>query len=179
MKNIADHLFDIFENSVNANADMVIIKISFSERIFHCSITDNGIGITGEEVLDPFVTSRKTRKVGLGLPLLKKAAEDTGGYLKIKKTNQMGGTSLEFEIDMSHIDAKPFGDLPQTFADIYFAWPNIDLKLYIIKNSKQEKILDFHTMREKEKRGLSDFIETRRKILTIMHEEMKNLNIIE
>jgi len=179
LKNIADHLFDIFENSVNANADMVIIKISFSERIFHCSITDNGIGITGEEVLDPFVTSRKTRKVGLGLPLLKKAAEDTGGYLKIKKTNQMGGTSLEFEIDMSHIDAKPFGDLPQTFADIYFAWPNIDLKLYIIKNSKQEKVLDFYTMREKENRGLSNFIKTRRKIVSIMHEEMKNLNIIE
>ena len=177
MKNIADHLFDIFENSVNANADRVTMKITFLKGFFYCSISDNGIGITGEEVLDPFVTSRKTRKVGLGLPLLKKAAEDTGGYLTIKRGNQKGGTSLEFEIDMSHIDAKPFGDLPQTFADIYFAWPNIDLKLYIIKNSKQEKVLDFHTMREKENRGLSDSIETRQKILTIMHKEMKNLNI--
>ena len=177
MKNIADHLFDIFENSVNANANSVTMNLAFSEGLFYCCISDNGIGITGEEVLDPFVTSRKTRKVGLGLPLLKKAVEDTGGYLKIKRANQKGGTSLEFEINMSHIDAKPFGDLPLTFADIYFAWPDIDLKLYITKNSKREKVLDFHRMREKENRGFADSIETRRKILTIMQKEMRNLNI--
>lgn len=177
MKNIADHLFDIFENSVNASADTVIIGISFSKGVFYCSITDNGIGITGEEVLDPFVTSRKTRRVGLGLPLLKKAAEDTGGYLKIRRLNRDGGTNLEFEMDMSHIDAKPFGDLPQTFADIYFAWPEIDLKLYITKNNKEEKVLDFHEIREKENLGLVNSIENRRRILNIMQKEVKTLNI--
>lgn len=168
MKDITDHLFDIFENSANANADEVIIKIAFSKGLFYCNIIDNGIGITSEEVLDPFVTSRKTRKVGLGLPLLKKAAEDTGGYLNIKRASQDGGTNLEFEIDMSHIDAKPFGDLARAFTDIYFAWPNINLKLYIIKNNKQKKVLDFHEMREKENEGFSDYIESRQKILSIM-----------
>ena len=177
MKDIADHLFDIFENSVNANADEVIIKIGFSENLFYCSISDNGIGIMGKEVLDPFVTSRKTRRVGLGLPLLKKAAEDTGGYLKIKRANQDGGTILEFKINMSHIDAKPFGNLPQTFADIYFAWPDIDLRVYMIKNNEEELVLDFKKMRNEEKKGLSDSIKTKRKILSIMQVEMINLNI--
>jgi hypothetical protein len=177
LKDIADHFFDIFENSVNAKANEVIIKISFSENIFYCSISDNGIGIVGEEVLDPFVTSRTTRKVGLGLPLLKKTAEDTGGYLKIKRANPGGGTKLEFEIDMSHIDAKPFGDLAQAFTDIYFSWPEVDLKLYIIRNSKAELVLDFKKLRDDEKKGLSDSIRTRRKILDIMQEELKNLNI--
>jgi hypothetical protein len=177
LKNLADHLFDIFENSVNANADMVMIKISFLEGVFYCSITDNGVGITGEEVLDPFVTSRKTRRVGLGLPLLKKAAEDTGGYLKIRRVNRSGGTNLEFEMNMSHIDAKPFGNLPQTFADIYSAWPDIDLKLYVIKKNKQKKVLDFHEMRGEETLGLSDFIASRRRILNIMQKEVEALNI--
>jgi len=161
LKDIADHFFDIFENSVNAKANEVIIKISFSENIFYC----------------PFVTSRTTRKVGLGLPLLKKTAEDTGGYLKIKRANPGGGTKLEFEIDMSHIDAKPFGDLAQAFTDIYFSWPEVDLKLYIIRNSKAELVLDFKKLRDDEKKGLSDSIRTRRKILDIMQEELKNLNI--
>ncbi|MCK9316668.1 MAG: ATP-binding protein [Candidatus Caldatribacteriota bacterium] len=177
MKNIADHLFDIFENSVNAAADEVIIRIAFSDNIFYCSISDNGIGIAGDEVLDPFVTSRTTRKVGLGLPLLKKAAEDTGGYLRIKRINQDGGTNLEFEMNMSHIDAKPFGDLPQTFTDIYFAWPEIDLKIYIINDCKKDKVLDFYEIREDERKGLSNSIKNRRKILSIMQEEMKKLNI--
>lgn len=177
MKNIADHLFDIFENSVNAAADEVIIRIAFSEMMFYFSISDNGTGIVGDEVLDPFVTSRTTRKVGLGLPLLKKAAEDTGGYLRIKRINQDGGTNLEFEMNMSHIDAKPFGDLPQTFTDIYFAWPGIDLKIYIIKDCREDKVLDFYEIREEERKGLSNPIKSRRKILSIMQEEIEKLNI--
>jgi len=65
--------------------------------------------------VDPFVTTRKTRRVGLGLPLLKKAAEDTRGYLKINRLNKKGGTKLEFLINMFHIDAKPFWRFSQGF----------------------------------------------------------------
>jgi hypothetical protein len=177
LKNIADHLFDILENSVNANANEIIMKIAFSKDLFFCSISDNGIGISGPEVLDPFVSSRKTRRVGLGLSLLKKAAEDTGGYLKIKKLNQNGGTNLKFELNMSHIDAKPFGDLPWTFADMFFAWPEIDLRLYILKDNNEELILDFQEMRKKESKGLSDSVKNRQNIFSVMQKTLKNLNI--
>lgn len=177
MRNLADHLFDIIENSVNANATDVIVKLSFSEKKFFCSISDNGSGISGPEVLDPFVTSRKTRRVGLGLPLLKKAAEDTGGYLKIDKLTKTGGTYLEFQMDMSHIDAKPFGNLARTFSDIFIAWPMINLKLFIKEGSLEELIIDFEELRIEAKQDLCDSSATRQYIYLILQETLKAIGI--
>lgn len=177
MKDIANHLFDIFENSVNAGASEVIVRIANTENHFFCSITDNGTGISGPEVLDPFVTSRKTRRVGLGLPLLKKAAEDTGGYLKIKKREEMRGTTLQFEMDTSHIDAKPFGDLAQTFADIFFAWPEMVFKLYISTGGSEELVLDFQRLRLEAEEGLVDLLKLRKHIYEVAREELKKIDI--
>ena len=177
MKNIADHLFDILENSVNAGASAVVIKMAHKESLFLCGITDNGSGISGQEVLDPFVTSRKTRRVGLGLPLLKRAAEDTGGYLKIRRKEENGGTELEFEIDTSHIDAKPFGDLARTFTDIFFAWPEIDLKLYLVKKDREELVLDFFKLRQEAEKGLFDYLSLRKQIYEISQKEFQKINI--
>ncbi|MDD3655639.1 MAG: ATP-binding protein [Atribacterota bacterium] len=177
MKNIADHLFDIIENSVNAGANEVIVKITYTKSIFFCSISDNGKGIIGQEVLDPFVTSRKTRRVGLGLPLLKRTAEDTGGYLKIRRINKKGGTALQFKIDMSHIDAKPFGDLAWTFTDIFFAWPEINLKLFITKEDREELILDFLELRNEIAKGLKNYIKIRKHIYEVLQKEFKKINI--
>ncbi len=178
MKNIADHLFDIIENSVNANANVVIIKIGYSENLFFCSLLDNGSGISGQEVLDPFVTSRTTRTVGLGLPLLKKAAEDTGGFLKISRLSQTGGTKVEFKIDMSHIDAKPFGDLARTFSDIFFAWPMINFKIFIKKENYEKLIVDNHKLRNDKKLELRDSLKIRRHIYHILQKELRKLKII-
>ena len=177
MKNIADHLFDIFENSVNAGASAVIIKMAHKESLFLCSITDNGSGISGQEVLDPFVTSRKTRRVGLGLPLLKRAAEDTGGYLTIRRKEENVGTELEFKIVTSHIDAKPFGDLARTFTDIFFAWPAIDLKLYLVKKDREELILDFFKLRQEAEKGLVDYLSLRKQIYETSKKEFRKINI--
>jgi len=66
MKDLADHLFDIIENSINASATEVKIILGIKEKLFFCKIEDNGSGIKDEDVTDPFVTSRKTRKVGWG-----------------------------------------------------------------------------------------------------------------
>ena len=85
MKNWADHLFDIVENSIKAESTEVRIILGMNNKIFFCTISDNGIGIKDKKVIDPFVTSRKTRKVGLGIPLLKKAVEDTKGSFRITK----------------------------------------------------------------------------------------------
>lgn len=177
MKNIADHIFDIIENSINASADEVQVKIAFLENHFYCYISDNGIGISGQEVLDPFVTSRKTRRIGLGLPLLKKAAEDTGGYLKISKSKNTRGTDLEFEMDMSHIDAKPFGDLARIFSDIFFAWTDINFKFYIIDESREKLILNFQDLRDEISKGSTDFLDVRKHIYKISRKELEKINI--
>jgi len=148
MKTIADHLFDILENSVNAHADKIVIKLSFSKNIFSCCILDNGIATNLDNITDPFVTSRKTRKVGLGLPLLKSTVEGTGGYLTMTLSDKKRGTTLEFVINMTHIDARPFGDLPAVFSDALCSWPGIDFELIIIKSKKEKKILDTAELKE-------------------------------
>lgn len=178
MKSIADHLFDILENSANAEATKVILKIAYDKNLFFCSISDNGKGISGPEVLDPFVTSRTTRRVGLGLPLLKRAAEDTGGYLKIRRRDERGGTDLEFEIDTSHIDAKPFGDLAMTFSDIFMSWPYIGLRIFILKEERADLILDFSRLQKEIDEGLKDYLEIRKHIYDTLKKELKNINVV-
>ncbi len=173
MKDIADHLFDIIENSVNAGADEVIVKIAHTKSYFFCSISDNGKGISGQEVLDPFFTSRTTRRVGLGLPLLKRTVEDTGGYLKIKRIEDSGGTALQFKMYLTHIDAKPLGDLARTFSDIFFAWPEINLRLFIIKDGTEELVLDFQELRVEINEGLKNYTSIRKHIHEISQKGLK------
>ncbi len=168
MKDIANHIFDILENSVRAGATKIEILMKFTQGCFYCQITDNGAGIKVKEkereVTDPFVTSRKERRVGLGLPLLKSTAEGTGGFLKIYNLEKRG-CCLEFAINMIHIDAKPFGDLTRVILDALICWPETDLILWLdngnnqreeIFNSKElKKILEIGDLKEKQ---IKDFI---------------------
>ena len=100
MRELALHLLDIAENSVAANASTIGIEVDedlTTDRL-KLAVTDNGKGMDAAmvaSVVDPFVTSRTTRKVGLGIPLLKEAAEMCNGYLKINSTVGKG-TRLEF-----------------------------------------------------------------------------------
>jgi hypothetical protein len=142
MRTIADHLFDILENSVNAHASKIMVTISFLKHIFLCRIIDNGSATNLNNVTDPFVTSRKTRRVGLGLPLLKSTVEGTGGYLKLSQLEKSSGTCLEFTVNMAHIDARPFGDIPAVFIDALRSWPEIEFEIFINNAKIKRKILD-------------------------------------
>ena len=144
MRTIADHLFDILENSVSAQANKVVVNLSFSKNIFYCHILDDGKATKLDNIIDPFVTSRKTRRVGLGLPLLKATAEGTGGYINIYVLEKKKGTRLEFCVNMKHINARPFGNLAAVFSDVLRSWPNIDFEVYInqAKENVEKKVLD-------------------------------------
>ncbi len=129
MRELALHLLDIAENSVAA--DPKAIRISVDEdlkkdRLILC-VEDDGRGMDEElvaRVSDPFVTSRTTRKVGLGIPLLKAAAEACNGYLHIHSAPGRG-TRLEAEFQRSHIDRMPLGDIAGTMLALVIAWPKI------------------------------------------------------
>jgi hypothetical protein len=129
MRELALHLLDIAENS--AAADAKTIRIEVCEDIFKdqltMSVEDDGKGMTEEmvmQVTDPFVTSRTTRKVGLGIPLLKEAAEACNGSLSIK--SKLGvGTTVSVDFQRSHIDRMPLGDLSTTFLNLMIAHPAI------------------------------------------------------
>lgn len=115
MKDLALHILDIAQNSISAKATLIRITIEedkFNNR-YVLTIQDNGIGMSPEvlaKVTDPYTTSRTTRKVGLGLPLLKLNTELANGSLKI--TSELGaGTIVTAVFEFDHIDRVPIGDI--------------------------------------------------------------------
>jgi len=129
LRELALHLLDIIENSISAGADTIRIFVEEdgqSDRL-RMRVEDNGCGMapeTVEQVLDPFYTSRTTRKVGLGIPLLKAAAEACNGGLSIQ--SELGkGTNIEVTFQNSHIDRMPVGDLAATLLTLVVGSPDI------------------------------------------------------
>ncbi|BCY18812.1 MAG: sensor histidine kinase [Chloroflexi bacterium] len=129
MRELALHLLDIAENSVAAGAKTIRIEIVEDSRAdrLQMKISDDGKGMSEEmvqKVIDPFITSRTTRKVGLGLPLLKEAAEQCNGSLRI--SSKAGeGTEVTVDFQRSHIDRMPLGDLATTFLNLLIANPSV------------------------------------------------------
>ena len=116
------HVYDLMENSTAANAKDVKLTIvdSLKNNDFHFTIEDNGKGMSPEflaKVTDPYTTSRTTRKVGLGLPLIKMNTEKCGGGMKL--TSEVGvGTRLEFWFEHNNWD-RPFVITYRTDEDEY------------------------------------------------------------
>ncbi len=129
MKDFAMHIMDIAQNSVSAGATEIELRIEESvanDRLMMI-IRDNGKGIPADmigNVTDPFVTSRTTRKVGLGLPLLKQHADSTGGGLTIESGSGKG-TKVTATFGLSHFDRQPFGDIAGTVVLLAAANPEI------------------------------------------------------
>ncbi|MDP2791402.1 MAG: sensor histidine kinase [Rectinemataceae bacterium] len=114
---IVDFLIDIAQNSCEAGAELVKIRLDEDEAGIEITVSDNGKGMTERELersIDPFVTDGKKhpgRKVGLGLPFLKQAAEQGGGHFSI--VSEKGrGTEVAFRFDKRNLDCPPLGDLP-------------------------------------------------------------------
>jgi hypothetical protein len=129
LRELALHLLDIAENSVSAHAKNILIETGEDTRTdrLWMIIQDDGIGMDAEmtaKVIDPFVTTRTTRKVGLGIPLLKAAAEACNGSLKILSTPGKG-TRVEVDFQRSHIDRMPLGDLASTIQTLVIGSPEI------------------------------------------------------
>lgn len=130
MRELSLHLLDIAENSIAARA--TIIKILVEENTvldrLRLTVEDNGIGMDKEmaaKVTDPFVTSRTTRKVGLGIPLLKEAAEACDGSLDLWSEKGQG-TRISIEFQRSHIDRMPLGNLADTYRSLVISSPEIN-----------------------------------------------------
>jgi anti-sigma regulatory factor (Ser/Thr protein kinase) len=139
MEDISLHILDIAENSVSAGANL--IKITISEEkpkdLLTVEIEDNGKGIPKDirlKVLDPFVTTRTTRKIGLGLPLLAQAARDTGGDITVKSADT-SGTIVTAAFRPSHIDMKPLGNISETLVVLIAANPQVDFLFTYTRNN--------------------------------------------
>lgn len=118
MRELSLNVLDIAQNSISANASLIEIEVleDTKKKELLIGIYDNGRGMTPEQVQnvqDPFFTTRTTRKVGMGIPLFKLAAEQTGGSLEI--TSEVGvGTRVRTLFKTDSIDFTPIGDMDST-----------------------------------------------------------------
>jgi len=140
MKELALHVLDIAENSISADADNISIEINEStiKNRMTIIIEDDGKGIKKdvlENITDPFVTSRKTRPVGLGLSLFKAAAKRCEGNFNIESSNK--GTKVKAVFKRDHIDRAPLGNISQTLISILLWDKNIDVQYIHTYNNKQ------------------------------------------
>ncbi len=161
MRELSLHLLDIAENSISAGASRIVISVRedlVADELW-LEVTDNGKGMSEEmvaKVLDPFVTTRTTRKVGLGIPLLKQAAEACGGFLKVE--SELGkGTKLTAKFQHSHIDRMPLGDLEDTMITLLLGTPAVN---WVFNYYYNDQCFEFDDTEVKEALGdlpLSDF----------------------
>lgn len=130
MRELSLHILDVAENSISAGASRIKLNVTEALRRdqLWLSIQDNGRGMDAEQVrsvTDPFTTSRTTRKVGLGIPLLKAAAEACDGGLQIR-SKAGKGTAVIVSFRHSHIDRMPLGDLGSTFTTLLLGSPEVN-----------------------------------------------------
>ena len=151
MRELADNILDIAQNSISAKASLVEIDITVdhSRDAVALRFADDGCGMSAEmaqAVCDPFTTTRKTRKVGLGLPLLKMTAQATGGDFAIE--SEIGrGTTVSVSFGLSHIDRPPMGDVPGSLFTLVLMNPGVDF-LFVYDVDGKNFTFDTRVVRE-------------------------------
>lgn len=145
------HLLDVAQNALKAGAKLVEITVAADTAAdtLHIRIKDDGCGMSPQQlqaVTDPFFTTRTTRKVGLGVPLFKMAAELSGGGLTID-SRQGRGTAVDAAFGLTHIDRMPLGDLKGTLLLLVRTNPQVDF-LYLERLDSACMELDTRQLRE-------------------------------
>jgi len=146
MEDLSLHILDIAENSIGASAKRIEIRIDEdpAKDLLTIEINDDGKGMDGqtlEKVLDPFFTTRKTRRVGLGLSLLAQAARQSDGRIELD-SGPGKGTTVRASFRLSHPDCKPVGDIYETVRTLVAGHPEID---FLFEHKKDNSIYRFDT----------------------------------
>lgn len=172
MRELSLHILDIAENSVSAkskNIHISVIEDPATDRLA-ISIEDDGVGMDEEmvkKVTDPFVTSRTTRKVGLGLSLLKENAEACNGHFQIHSV--LGkGTKVDVDFQNSHIDRMPLGDLPGTWLSLLVGFPAVH---WVFRFEYNQSVFEFDD--EPIKNTLQDIPLSEPEVLSYLRQELE------
>lgn len=151
MPELSLNILDVAENSVRADSSLIeiIVSVQPKEDTLTVVIRDDGCGMTPEQaasVQDPFFTTRTTRKVGLGVPFFKQAAESTDGSFQIDSELNKG-TTVKAVFGLSHIDRMPLGDISGTIHTLIVFNQQIDF-CYTYEYGEKSFVLDTREMRE-------------------------------
>lgn len=154
MRELSLNILDIAQNSISAGASLteIVVNENTKENTLLIGIYDNGCGMTEEQVksvIDPFFTTRTTRKVGMGIPLFKMSCEQTGGKFTIESEKGVG-TKINALYKTDSVDFTPLGDIASTIvtivsmnADKEFLYRRVlDDKEFIFSTVEIKKILD-------------------------------------
>ena len=150
MKELSLNILDVAENSVKAGASLTQILLTEQGNVLTLEIVDDGCGMSEDivrSVTDPFYTTRTTRKVGMGIPLLKLACEQTGGSLGIVSTTQEAdpvahGTHVTATFDMNHIDFTPLGDVSASILTLIQGHPDTD---FLFRHIMDDRVVELDT----------------------------------
>ncbi|MBN1545137.1 MAG: sensor histidine kinase [Syntrophaceae bacterium] len=145
------HILDISENAVRAEAKVVTITLDedLHADCLTMEIRDDGKGMDETElrrVLDPFYTTKKVRRIGLGLPMLAQAAQNAGGWFEIE-SKPLQGTAVRVAFQLSHIDRQPLGDLPGALTTLIVGNPDLHL-IYRHRRGEMEYTLDTNQIKQ-------------------------------
>lgn len=172
MREIALHLLDIAENSAAAESKNISVHVhqDLFLDLLSTSVIDDGRGMddeTVQRVQDPFYTTRTTRNVGLGIPLLKLAAEQAEGSFSLQ-SKPGKGTWIEAEFRYSNIDRMPLGDLASTFLTVLISHPQINWTFLYRVTDRDKKMTDFLFESAELKSELGDISLTEPEVLTFL-----------
>lgn len=151
MKDLSMHILDIAMNSIKANASLVEITVKEKKQddVLVLIIEDNGHGMDEtaiKQVLNPFYTTRTTRRVGFGLPLLAQNVELTNGTIEIK-SRPGDGTKVICQFGYSHIDRVPLGNINETITSLIMMEPSLNFR-YIHEVNEQTYVLDTREIKQ-------------------------------
>lgn len=151
MEDLSLHILDVVENALAASAravEILIVEDAAQDRL-SLEIRDDGTGMdeeTRRRALDPFFTTRTTRRIGLGLPLLAQAAQASGGELELDSAPGRG-TTVRAVFRLSHPDRKPLGDVASTLGAILAGRPELDVRFEYRKDGEVIESLDSRAAR--------------------------------
>lgn len=150
MKELSLNILDIAQNSITAGATSIALTVASQvDDLLSITIEDNGSGMSPDllaQVTDPFTTTRTTRDVGMGLPLLREVAEQAGGALEIESTLGVG-TKVVATFYANNIDCPPLGDMGGTVSALVQSTPTLRF-IYTRNTPKGAFILDTNELRE-------------------------------
>ena len=150
MKELSLNILDVAENSVKAGASLTQILLTEEGDVLTLEIVDDGCGMSEDvvrSVTDPFYTTRTTRKVGMGIPLLKLACEQTGGKLTITSVTQEEnpaehGTHVTATFNKNHIDFTPLGDVSSSILTLIQGHPDTD---FLFRHQIDGRVVELDT----------------------------------
>jgi anti-sigma regulatory factor (Ser/Thr protein kinase) len=140
LEDLSLHILDIVENAISAKAkriDILVIEEPKEDRL-EIEIKDDGIGMDKEvsrKAIDPFFTTRTSRRVGLGLSLMAQAAQEAGGMLRIESELEKG-TKVTATFQYHHIDRKPLGSMIETMTTLFLGNSKLDISYTHQKEGK-------------------------------------------